>query len=208
MGRRGDPGAGDPGGPPPGSELRSDGELLEDACRRGAAFGVFYERHHQRVYRYFRVRVIDTQVAYDLMAETFAEALIDVDRFDPARGEPLAWLHGIAGNQLRRFARREAVDRRARVRLGMRSGPLGADDAAEIEELIDLTDAKAELRAELSLLPDSTRQILSLRFDHELAYDEIAAELGIPAATVRKRVHRALITMARALGPSPFEGGD
>ena len=55
----------------------SDNELLQ-ACRAGdrEAFGRFYARHNTTLLGFLGRRVVEPEVAADLMAETFASALV------------------------------------------------------------------------------------------------------------------------------------
>ena len=103
----------------------SDDELL--ASLEPGSFAVFYRRHVEDVVASLMRRTGDGEFAADLTAETFAAALVGRARFDPGRGSASAWLFGIALHKLARVERREAVERRARRRLGM--------------EQIELTDA-------------------------------------------------------------------
>lgn len=70
----------------------SDEELLDASRREPAAFGVFYERHEERMLRYFVSRVGDAEIAADLTAETFAAALAGAHRFRARKGPAVAWL--------------------------------------------------------------------------------------------------------------------
>jgi DNA-directed RNA polymerase specialized sigma24 family protein len=88
----------------------SDEELLDASRREPAAFGVFYERHEERMLRYFVSRVGDAEVAADLTAETFAAALAGAHRFRARKGPAVAWLFGIARNTLAVSKRRGRVE--------------------------------------------------------------------------------------------------
>lgn len=69
------------------------------------------------------------------------------------------------------------------------------DPAAALMDKID-----AEMVAEaLAALPDEYRAVATLYFINDMAYDDIAASLGIPLGTVRSRLHRARRTLQRAL---------
>lgn len=56
--------------------------------------------------------------------------------------------------------------------------------ASSLEGLVDIDDA-------LARLPASQRAVLVLRTREGLSEQEIAATLGIPAGTVKSRLHRA-----------------
>ena len=170
----------------------TDDELLVAARGDAAAFEAFYRRHVDAVTGYFMRRTRDPEVAADLMAETFAAALLGVRRYRPG-GEPAsAWLFGIARNKLARWQRRQGVERRARRRLGI--GRLELDDAdlAAIESLADAQRAEEVLRGELGRLPDEQRQAITAHVVDEREYADIAREQGVSEPAVRQRVSRGL----------------
>lgn len=103
----------------------TDEQLLaeRDPARAGSTFACFYERHEQALLAFFVRRVSDPEVAADLTAETFAEALASRRRF---RRMPDGWLYGIANNLLGRSVRRGRVEDRFRRRIG--TGPLMLED--------------------------------------------------------------------------------
>jgi RNA polymerase sigma-70 factor (ECF subfamily) len=49
----------------------------------------------------------------------------------------------------------------------------------------------------LEQLPEADRAALLMRADEGLAYEEIAAALGLPVATVKVKVHRARMKLAQ-----------
>jgi DNA-directed RNA polymerase specialized sigma24 family protein len=59
-----------------------------------------------------------------------------------------------------------------------------------------------DLRAAVRALPGEQRLVVALRFYGGMKATEIARALDIPAATVRTRLHRALITLRTQLAPS------
>src|ERR1700760_1636094 len=100
-------------------DSRTDGELLVATPSDPDAFAVFYRRHVAGVLSFFRRRVPNAEVAFDLTAETFAAALEATPRYelrpDPARN----WLYGIAWNKLHEAERRGRADDTVRRSLGM-----------------------------------------------------------------------------------------
>ncbi|MDO9353344.1 MAG: sigma factor, partial [Solirubrobacteraceae bacterium] len=84
-----------------------------------AAFGAFYRAHEDVVLGYFLRRTGQAELAADLAAETFAQALASRAGFDPQRGPARAWLFGIARHVLARSLERGRVEDETRRRLGM-----------------------------------------------------------------------------------------
>ena len=179
--------------------MKSDAELIRDARRRPEAFRELYERHAAALHGWLRKRTGDDGLAFELTAETFAEAALSLRRFrDQANGSAKPWLFGIATNLLRRHAASKAVEARARRRLGLpRSSYAEAFDDVEEREAADrFTPA---LRDAMSALPDAQRDALELRVVRELSYDDVAASLRCSQLAARIRVSRALGTLAQAL---------
>jgi RNA polymerase sigma-70 factor (ECF subfamily) len=173
---------------------RADIQLLQ-ATRAGQAeaFGEFFRRHRAVVLTFLRRRTRETELAADLLAETFAAALVNV--LDAGRmlpDEPLAWLMTIARHKLIDGARRGQVERSARERLALEPLELDDDSMRRIEELIDTTDVEAQLERQL---PKEQFEALRARVLDEEEYPEIARELRCSEAVVRKRVSRALQTL-------------
>jgi RNA polymerase sigma factor (sigma-70 family) len=68
------------------------------------------------------------------------------------------------------------------------------DRVVERDPFAAVLQADAALRALRVLLPDE-RAIVALRFWADLPVEAIADRLGIPAGTVKSRLHRALARM-------------
>src|SRR5258705_90930 len=103
---------------PPLEEL-TDADLLRRSRRSSAAFRVVYDRHAARLHASLDRRTGDPAAAFELTAETFAEAWLSRDRFVD-RGEGAApWLFGIARNVLATSIRDATIRRDARRRVGL-----------------------------------------------------------------------------------------
>jgi DNA-directed RNA polymerase specialized sigma24 family protein len=77
----------------------SDDELLALTVRQPRAFDEFYVRHEALVLGYFRRRTESADVALDLTAETFVQALASVRRFRPGPEPAVAWLSRSPGTR-------------------------------------------------------------------------------------------------------------
>jgi RNA polymerase sigma-70 factor, ECF subfamily len=169
----------------------SDAALL--AAADPDSFRTLYDRYVERVFGYFVRRSGDHEAAFDLTAETFAQAWIVRRRFrDEAAGSAAPWLFGIARNVLLMSVRRGRLERRAVERLGVAErldGPFEAATAAPDERWAEDAD---EL---LDALPETQREAVRLRVVDQLEYDEVALALGTSTAAARVRVHRGLAAL-------------
>jgi RNA polymerase sigma-70 factor (ECF subfamily) len=183
----------------PRRDRRSDRQLLALAVTTEPdAFTAFYQRHVDVVLTYLRRRTASPEAAADLMAETFAAALLALHTtIEPQEIEvPAAWLLGIARNKLFESYRRGRIEAAARERLGLEPLVLDDNDLALVEELseIDVVNQLADL------LPPDQLEALRARVIDERDYEDIARELECSEAVVRKRVSRALRTLRARAG--------
>ncbi len=112
----------------------NDSTLLRRiAAGDDAAFSAFYRAHLNAVVAFFRRRVPDPELAFDLAAETFAAVVTGASTYDGS-GPPAAWLFGIARNKLRESLRRGRVEDEARRALGLEPVRLDDEDLERVEE--------------------------------------------------------------------------
>jgi RNA polymerase sigma factor (sigma-70 family) len=172
----------------------TDGELLE-RTRDGDrdAFGLLYERRHELVLAFLLKRTRNAEVAMDLMAETFAAALVTlVDRPPSIEGSAAPWLLTIARNTLVDSYRRGRVESAARARLALEPLPISDSDVEQVLQIAAETDLLLRLSEEL---PAYQFDALRARILDGRGYEDIARELACSAAVVRKRVSRAIATL-------------
>ena len=172
----------------------TDEQLL--SSRDAASFEQFYCRHVDSVLGFFARRTGDPELAADLCAETFAAALTGRHRYRPDAGAAAAWLYGIGTKKLADAHRRGYAEARARRRLGMERLDLSDEDIARIERLGEADDARVLMER---LAPDQ-RDAITAHVLEERPSDQIAGELEISEAVVRKRVSRGLAAMRERMG--------
>jgi RNA polymerase sigma-70 factor, ECF subfamily len=151
------------------------------------SFDALYLRYREPVLGFFARRVGEPEVAADLMAETFARALVSYRTAPPEA--PLAWVFTIARNLLIDSARRGQVEASARRKLHL--DPLVLDDAdiQRIEEVAEAADLAETVRSALSA---TEYEALRARAVDEESYGELALRLRCSEAVARKRVSRAI----------------
>ncbi|HTA34511.1 MAG TPA: RNA polymerase sigma factor [Solirubrobacteraceae bacterium] len=180
-----------------GPDAPTDGELLE-RTRAGhrEAFGELYERRHELVLAFLLKRTRNPEVAMDLMAETFAAALVALlDRPPAIVGSAAPWLLTIARNTMIDSYRRGRVESTARRRLALEPMQINDSDVERVLRIAAETDLLIALSEEL---PADQFDALRARVLDERGYEEIARELACSAAVVRKRVSRAIATLREA----------
>ena len=168
---------------------RSDEELVRVARSDPDAFDELFRRHAVRLEAWFRARVPDREIAADLVAETFAQALVAATRFRGVRtGSASAWLNGIARNLLRQYYRRNKGDTRARRRLALLLPDVVVDAAELITDEDDVQRVASALRHALLQLPLDQRTAIELRILRQESYDVVASHLECTNAAARMKV--------------------
>ena len=178
---------------------RTDAELLIASRDDPRAFRELYDRWADRLLAYFYRRVLDAEVAGDLLAETFAVAFERRRRFRDVGAPGAAWLYGIADKELAHWFRKQEVERRAIRRLAIEVPPLDDESIARIEALADMDSYRGELAAALERIGPGERDAVQLRVVEEMGYAEIASRLDCTEAAARVRVHRGLAHLNRLL---------
>lgn len=145
-----------------------------------------YGEFEEQLHRYALKLARDPQTADDLVQETFVRALGHLpllERLDRRQGR--AWLYQILKHLF--------FDQRA---ARLREAAMIARLASEIETAISPSDRELGFDP-FELVPEADRALLEKRYRLGLSSREIAEELGIPAATVRTRVHLAIERLRR-----------
>ncbi len=137
------------------------------------------ERLIRRVYAYVAYRIGDGPDAEDVTSETFERALRYRKTYNPAKGEPLAWLIGIA--------RRAVADAARASEPEAPEAASGASMDAEEQTLERLT-----LNAVLVTLEPRDRELLALRYGADLTARQIGELLELRTNAVEVALHRAV----------------
>lgn len=165
-----------------------------------------YSEHRRDLLTFLVRRTGDTHAALDIWAETFAIVCTSRERFRGSTDDQaVAWLYGIARNQLALYHRRGEAQQRALRRLGLERPPTQPDLIEQIERDADLEELRYRTGAALESLSAPNRRAVELRVMHQLPYPEVARRLGITEATARARVSRSLSALANAMEPGPSE---
>jgi RNA polymerase sigma-70 factor, ECF subfamily len=179
--------------------LRSDEELIVASREDPGAFRELYDRWAEQILAYFVRRVLDVELAADLMAETFAAAYESRERFRDVGRPGGAWLYGIARRKLSHFYRHRKVEMQAARRLGMERAQIDEESAAQIAALVDRDERRVSAQAALVRLSAAEREAVELRVIEELDYDEISSRLQITTVAARTRVHRGLARLGQLM---------
>lgn len=155
------------------------------------AFDRLYRSSRDDVYAYVASLLRDAPAAEEVTAAAFERAYRKRNRFDPQRGEPRAWLFGIARN-----AALDKLRRRGR-QAELTAEPadlwsLGSVEGAERSE------RRLAVAAALERLQPAERELIALKFFAGLGNAEIAQVLGISESNAGTKLHRAMTKLREA----------
>ena len=133
----------------------------------------------RRVYAYIAYRVGDGPDAEDLTSETFERAVRYRRSYDPRKGEPVAWLLGIA---------KRCIDGRGPTR------EFASEDAdtAVAFDLEEDTVRKLTVAKAVATLEERDRELIALRYGADLTARQIAELLGARTNAIEVALHRAV----------------
>lgn len=153
-----------------------------------AAFGVLVERHQRRVYNLSFRMLGRPEDAADATQDAFVTAMRKLEGF---RGTSAftTWLHRVAVNicydALRKRAREIPVEEHEETSTG--------------EDMSDTSATAVDVQRALLSVPEEFRAVLILHDVQGVPYEAIADSLGAPLGTVKSRLHRGRVALARAL---------
>lgn len=173
---------------------------LIEQCLSGdqAAWEIIVRQHWRKVFNVAYKFVGKHDEAEDLTQDIFLKIFKALKTFD-RRANFQTWIISISRNLCidhYRSVRKERMTIAREVDAGElqpASSERGPDQTAEHHDL------RALLRQALQTLPVTLRTAVILRDLRELSYQEIADQLGLPEGTVKSRINRGRIELARQL---------
>jgi RNA polymerase sigma factor (sigma-70 family) len=164
----------------------------KDAPREAdLAFDRLYRSSRDDVYAYVAGLLRDAAAAEEVTAAAFERAYRKRSRFDPRRGEPRAWLFGIARN-----AALDELRRRGR-QAELTAEPADLDSLGGTEAA-DHSERRFAVSAALERLQPGERELIALKFFASLANAEIAQVLGLSESNAGTKLHRAMTKLREA----------
>ena len=167
---------------------------------RAVDFEAAYESHQAPLFRYVHRLVGDSDLAADVIQESFVRLLNN-----PLPDEDVRrWLFTVATNLVRDDARMRTRRQRLLAEQYERSDM--ASDPVEIPDQMALRSERIGVaRSALAQLSERDRQMLLMR-EEGFRYSEIAKVIDVAPGSVGTLLARALRRFAKALDPAYVEG--
>ncbi len=162
-------------------------------------FRLFYDRTARPVWLYLARMTRDDRLADDLLQETYYRFLRTSTTFDDDEHRK---------NYLFRIATNLVRDHRRRTRISDAAAGIGADRLRETRcHPGDDAARRIDLSRALDQLKPRERSVLWLAYAQGWSHEEIAASVGVKAASMKALLYRARKRLAALLRASHGEGG-
>ncbi|MBN1311264.1 MAG: sigma-70 family RNA polymerase sigma factor [Anaerolineae bacterium] len=153
-----------------------------------------YHRFVQPIYRLAYGVLLDIQDAEEVVQDTFAYALRNLNRFDPEKSAFRTWLYTIAMCRCRNKRRRKWLPTITLADIA----ELPASPEPLPEAIVEAHNTREVIWTALRKLSPKLREAIVLRYFDGLSYREMAEVLNCPHKTAESRVrlaHEALYSI-------------
>ncbi len=149
-----------------------------------------YKLFYRRVFHeaYFITR--DIHLAQDVLQETFIKAFIQLDSLQDQE-KMGRWLSTIATRTAIDYIRKENRDRSEEYDETLMKN-IQVEIVLTVEDVVEYNLIVEEIINKIMELKEEYREILILKFIHELKQNEIAELTNLNVGTVKSRLHRAV----------------
>lgn len=180
----------------------NEGAELVRRCRagNGAAWEEIVQTYSRRVYNLAYRFTSRADTAEDLTQDVFVRVYRSLEQYNPKQGDLQNWLMRLARNLIiddyrkrQRAPQDEIADDLEDHKYHLRSAGNSVQREMERREL------GAQVQAGIDKLSADLRTCVILRDIEELSYQEIVDLLKIPEGTVKSRINRGRIELAKIL---------
>jgi RNA polymerase sigma-70 factor (ECF subfamily) len=175
-------------------------EALVERCLAGdqTAWNQIVRQHWRKVFNLAYKFVGRHDEAEDLTQDIFLKIFKALHTFD-RRANFQTWLISISRNLCIDHYRSVRKERETMARDVDASQLTPVSRERGPHSQLEQTDLKNLVRLALAELPPALRQAVVLRDLQEFSYQEIADQLGLPEGTVKSRINRGRLELARQL---------
>ncbi|MGN0230754.1 MAG: RNA polymerase sigma factor [Muribaculaceae bacterium] len=163
------------------------------------AFDTLLNRHQNRVFTYILRIVKDSEVANDIFQDTFVKAITTIkqNRYSET-GKFGAWITRIAHNLIIDFYRQERSENLQSCDLPDLD-ILNRKDLSEetIEDKLVTHQIHNDIKRLVKALPELQREVLVMRYYHDMSFKEIADATNVSINTALGRMRYAILNMRR-----------
>jgi RNA polymerase sigma-70 factor (ECF subfamily) len=182
--------------------MKTDEELIRQYLKGDeASLEALVKKYLPLIYGFARQYTGSSANASDIAQETFVKAWRNIKKFDTKKSfKP--WLFTIAKNTALDWLRkREDVPFSAFEIDGVNTLLESVVDTKPTPEIVFENARSTErIKQMLHALPENYKSVVSIRYNSELTFREIAESLKTPINTVKSRYRRALLLLRKRIG--------
>ena len=168
--------------------------MAQAAAGSDTAFEELYRRYARRLKGFFFMQLGgDEELAADATHDVFLRAYEARTRYREGSNVS-TWIFTIAYNICKNHYRSNAYE--AQLLANLDAEPISEQ---QIEVELDAAVLDEALQQVLSELPTPLHQIFSLHYQEELTIPQVAEIVGIPAGTVKSRLHKTMNIIRKKL---------
>ena len=172
-----------------------------ERCARGdaTALRLLYDRLAPRALALAQRIVRVPGDAEEIVQEAFLQVWRRASEYDPARGDPDAWVVTIVRSRaLDRLRARASVERTVLASAAEPVQPSAVSPLEDAERRVE----RERITTALATLPVEQRSCLELAYYEGLSHSQIAERTGAPLGTVKTRLKLAVDKLGALLGGS------
>ncbi|MDR2121059.1 MAG: sigma-70 family RNA polymerase sigma factor [Tannerella sp.] len=163
------------------------------------AFDVLLNRHKNSIYTYIYYTVRDSDLTEDIFQETFLKVITTIKQGRyTENGKFKAWIMRIAHNLIIdnfRQERNENAISNDEPEIDLFNDVRLCEDT--IEDRMVKNQVLADIRKMIKHLPVNQREVLEMRYYHDMSFKEIADATGVSINTALGRMRYAILNMRR-----------
>ena len=157
----------------------------------------YIDQEIPRLYGLFMNRWPNRSLAEELLQKTVFNAVQGRGSYDPSKGSPEQWIHGIARNNIRLEIRRRAS--RPSINGDISSYFNAIDTKPLPDEVLEREEMTVIVRSALGKLESKEKAVLEGKYIEELSASVIARQMNTTEKAVYSLLYRAKISLRREL---------
>jgi RNA polymerase sigma-70 factor, ECF subfamily len=186
----------------------TDAELVK-RCLAGdhGAWETIVQRYHQRLYNLAYRFTGRFEESEDLTQEIFIKVFRSLSSYKPESGALVTWMARVGRNHLIDQYRKFKTERTRTDSLEAEYESVAENPAryASPVETLEQRELSEQIHRALLRIPEDLRGAVILRDLEEFTYEEIADVLKLPLGTVKSRINRGRIELAKLLKKGGLE---
>ncbi|WP_316823591.1 RNA polymerase sigma factor [Pedobacter gandavensis] len=172
--------------------LTEDQLILTLKAQDTYAMKALYDMYSASLFGVISRIVLHTEVAEDILQETFLKIWNSADGYDPSKGRLFTWMMNIARNlAIDKLRSKDFKNASKNQDIENNVGSIDAEkDTTFNADLIGLKDMVTKLKPEFN-------QVLNMVYFKGYTHVEAAEELDLPLGTVKTRIRMAILELRK-----------